>query len=257
MGRVYIVSHKPITTRLHSAYEPIFVGPHSSHLGQLTDATGENISERNSSFCELTAQYWIWKNKLPTVPSNDWLGFCHYRRYFSINEQDNWDPLVSPNDVVNQILLNGNDVIIPQTIKFRHPLSYVRQLQSGKIPHRWLTLKEQYKLCHDEAHMELAISLLPKKHKQDFLIHMNGFELTPYNMYIARPKILDEYFKNLFIWLFKVEKETKIKGADPYQSRFLGFLAERFCSYYFNRFTKNHRTPIIYLDDVNSDRHHF
>ena len=45
------------------------------------DNTGENISIRNKSYCELTTQYWAWKNQ-----TADYYGFCHYRRFFNFNE---------------------------------------------------------------------------------------------------------------------------------------------------------------------------
>ena len=40
--------------------------------GMLGDNTGDNISEKNRTFCELTTQYWAWKNV-----DADYYGFCH------------------------------------------------------------------------------------------------------------------------------------------------------------------------------------
>ena len=50
--------------------------------GMYQDNQGENISSKNKSYCELTTQYWAWKNM-----QADYYGFCHYRRFFSFNEK--------------------------------------------------------------------------------------------------------------------------------------------------------------------------
>lgn len=49
----------------------------SSILG---DDTGDNISEKRTSFCELTVQYWAWKNV-----EADYYGLCHYRRFIDFS----------------------------------------------------------------------------------------------------------------------------------------------------------------------------
>jgi len=46
----------------------------------LVTGAKENISEKNSTFNELTLTYWAWKNSM-----QDYIGFGHYRRYFVYN----------------------------------------------------------------------------------------------------------------------------------------------------------------------------
>ena len=46
------------------------------------DNTGDNISQKNPTLCELTVQYWAWKNV-----EADYFGFCHYRRYFDFSNK--------------------------------------------------------------------------------------------------------------------------------------------------------------------------
>ena len=90
---IYIVCHKEAYIPDIGCFKPIQVGAAltSRRLsGMQPDNEGDNISEKNKSFCELTAQYWAWKNS-----SSDYVGFFHYRRYFSFDtsteyEEDGW-----------------------------------------------------------------------------------------------------------------------------------------------------------------------
>ena len=51
--------------------------------GTLPDyGEGGSISEKNPDYCELTVQYYAWKNE-----SADYYGFCHYRRFLSFDEK--------------------------------------------------------------------------------------------------------------------------------------------------------------------------
>ena len=45
------------------------------------DNIGDNISHLRKSYCELTVQYWAWKNY-----DAEYYGLCHYRRYFSFSD---------------------------------------------------------------------------------------------------------------------------------------------------------------------------
>ena len=67
---------------------PIFINilcgayrPHKDS-GLLGDNTGDNISELQPYFSELTVQYWAWKNQ-----DADYYGLCHYRRFLSFSDE--------------------------------------------------------------------------------------------------------------------------------------------------------------------------
>ena len=50
--------------------------------GMLHDDEGDHISRRNRTYCELTVQYFAWKNV-----QADYYGFFHYRRYMSFAKE--------------------------------------------------------------------------------------------------------------------------------------------------------------------------
>ena len=78
--KLLVAMHKAYRLPENALYYPIQVGGiHIPGMEKaLRDNTGENISDKNKSYCELTALYWGWKN-LPA----DYLGLVHYRRYFA------------------------------------------------------------------------------------------------------------------------------------------------------------------------------
>ena len=82
--RIYCMAHKKYEKLNNDIYIPLQVGAalHNS-LGYHSDNTGDNISERNPYYSELTGLYWLYKNDSDC----DITGLCHYRRYF-INERN-------------------------------------------------------------------------------------------------------------------------------------------------------------------------
>ena len=82
MIKIFSVYHKPYRIFSSECLVPIQVGAwNQESFGLLHDNTGNNIADKNGGYCELTAQYWVWKNYLPTHLDLKWVGFCHYRRF--------------------------------------------------------------------------------------------------------------------------------------------------------------------------------
>lgn len=82
--KILVAHHKPGLIIKDRIYFPIQVGKAMHPEVNLCiqgDDTGENISSKNSIYCEMTAWYWAWKNI-----KADYVGLCHYRRYFCLKE---------------------------------------------------------------------------------------------------------------------------------------------------------------------------
>ena len=60
-------------------YVPVGLGNDEFSEEWLKDNTLINISQKNKYYGEYTFYYWFWKNILPKIKNNHWIGFCSYR----------------------------------------------------------------------------------------------------------------------------------------------------------------------------------
>ena len=82
--RIFVTTHKDVETYHSNILQPVQVGPVQNRkrlMWAYQDDSGENIASQNPMYCELTTQYWAWKNV-----DAQYYGFCHYRRYFDFTE---------------------------------------------------------------------------------------------------------------------------------------------------------------------------
>lgn len=179
------------------------------------DDTDENISSRNSQFCELTAFYWIWKHA-----KEDIIGLEHWRRRFLL-----------PNLWQDIMMTNGIDVILPV------PLCVMPSLE------------ENYKCRHIPEIWDSSMDILKELHSDDFDNAESFFRNTslysPCNMIIAKREIISEYCEWLFPVLLKLNDEVGVL-EDKYQNRYPGFLAERLLNYFFEK--NRDRFRVAYAD---------
>lgn len=244
--KILICTHKLSNLPHHEYFLPIHAGKEISdvELPYIPDNIGDNISAKNSTFCELTAHYWAWKN----LKNIDIIGLNHYRRYFdffrpfsSISPDRSFTsldlflqkPYVFP-DLERQ--LDEFDIILPN--RRNHPYDLTTQYSIFHITEDWNILRIVIK--------EIAPDYYPAFEK--VMDHKNS--LSNYNMFITSWKHFDGYSNFLFKILFEVEKRIKISGY-PNQARVFGYMAERLINVYCekNKLKIKHYTVIMPLDD--------
>ena len=74
---ILVCAHKQDACLKTPPYQPVQVGRAISQTElpfAVGDDTGDNISDRNRHYCELTAHYWAWKN----LHDADYIGLNHY-----------------------------------------------------------------------------------------------------------------------------------------------------------------------------------
>lgn len=71
------------------------------------DNTGENISNKNAAYCELTGLYWAWKNL-----DTDYTGLAHYRRHFGKKTKAPFEGVLTYNEL--RPMLEKYKIFVPK-----------------------------------------------------------------------------------------------------------------------------------------------
>lgn len=247
--KILVCCHKPDLVASESPYMPIHVGAENSKFAldmQRDNDGGDNISGKNSTYCELTGLYWAWKN----LKGADIVGLCHYRRYFDFHglsgmfmpstvvKPDNFDSvdLSVPVSIVKQV--ENGAVVVPKRITFRYPLSCtyccVHMSQDYRI------LKEVVKETKPARDYEAFIEVMEKNNK-----------ISPYNMMLMNAENFNSYCEWLFSILAEVEKRIDISNYNKYQKRVFGFMGERLLNVWVEaQRLKKIYVPVIKVSDV-------
>ena len=250
-------------------YIPVGLGKEKFDSNWLTDSTNKNIGNKNSWYGENTFYYWLWKNNLEKNFDTDWVGFCHYRRFW-LNEKEeekNQDFKKSiihevPDEWKNYDVILRDEVFVNGT-KLSKVLKYgKKQLLSNPFvffSKKTMTVKVHYDMYHGFGEMDKAIELLDNENREDFRNWVNTAQsFNANNVFICKSSILySDYCKTLFRWLDKCET---IFGFDPNRSysriRVYAFLSERFLSYWFKK-NSNYKLWPMKFHDITNDTTNF
>lgn len=212
---VVIATHKPYRMPDASIYFPLHVGAAGKrdsngkkmNFGYAQDDIGDNISEKNNSFCELTGLYWAWKNL-----DADYIGLVHYRRYFcvSVKNRDSFGNVLNDEEIGK--LVPRYKVIVPK-----------------KRNYHIETLYSHYAHTHYAEHLDITREIVAQKYPE-YLDNFDGVMKRKkgymFNMMIMQRTLLDEYCSWLFDILFELEKKVDASQFSFYQGRFFGRVSE-------------------------------
>lgn len=248
-------------------YIPVGLGNDILSTKFKTDRNGENISHKNPYYGEYSFHFWLWKNELQFFEEKEWIGFCQYRKYWSLNEQKDYKDLNELNSfIIKEIPKNFDncEVILGKPL-------YINQFKLSKFLKKNIlkviknpsllfdkkkrNIKFHFDLMHGEGNLDKAISLLDDKDRKDFNEFVNEeVSFNPHNMFMCNSKkILIKYYETIFPWLEKCESIFGFNLKGYGQQRIYGFLAERFMSYWFCKYTKFKVMPIIFKDITEID----
>ena len=210
--KILVAAHKPYKMPSDSLYLPVHVGKHGKKdIGLLGDDTGENISDKNPYFCELTGLYWAWKNL-----DADAVGLAHYRRhftqrgFFTCRMFGKWNSVLTQKQL--ETLLTKAPVILPNKRRY-----YIE------------TNESHYKHSHESEPLDETRNIIAEKYPE----YLPSFEKVMkrtwahiFNMFIMRRDILNQYCSWLFDILFELEKRIDVRAYSAVEARVFGYISE-------------------------------
>ena len=260
---IFCVTNQKIPHIEKTNYKIAAVGKNKLPDSYLKCDTLKNIFHKEENYSELTFHFWYWKNILNQTNAN-WIGFCQKRRFWL--KSSSCDKIVSKENIKEHILIEPeNDWNKYQSI-ICNPISVSGPKKIKILKRGWKSFikdpsilfnenKQNIKLHFDMHHgygsLDQAIGLLDTEDKNDFNDYvLNNNKFNPHIMFIAKKDILDKWFGKLFPWLEKCEEKfgfNNLKGYDT--KRLYAYLAERYLSFWFKKYTAYKEQPWIFIDN--------
>lgn len=219
---LYVCCHQETEIPAHPLLRPIQVGAALARRrfpGFLHDDEGENISERNRAYCELTAQYWAWKNS-----GAEYCGFFHYRRFLYPDTAARRPYRLSrlPTETTLKDLGYDN---FDQLIRQYDLILPMRE--EMYVPVREHYANAQFHHKDDLSRMECIIAELYPEDAAAADAYFSGTKQVFGNIFIMRRNVFEKYCAWLFPLLEEFDRRTDMSGWSPQEVRADGYLAER------------------------------
>ncbi len=240
--KVIIATHKSYRMPDNIMYLPVHVGAEGKtdengeplDLGYTKDNTGDNISEKNANYCELTGIYWAWKNL-----KADYIGLAHYRRHFVMRKKgEKWDKIASSRFIDYEFRKHNVDIILPKPRNYYIETNY-----------------SQYVHAHHAEDLDTTRAILEEKYP-DYLdawdAVMKSTSGHRFNMFIMKYDKFTAYMEWLFSILFALEERLDISDYTDNDKRVFGFVAERLLDVWIDRNMYDYiELPVEYMENEN------
>ena len=193
------------------------------------DDTGDNISVKNQSYCELTVQYWVWKNR-----RSDYAGFMHYRRHLAFKKIDRkaniWGlseyPFVN-DDYLDRIGLDDNTII---SFVSDYDIVTVEQWDVSNAGSKnnydhYKSSSKYLRISDYDTALDILKDRFPE-YAPDAEAYNNSRLGYYTNIFVMKWEIFDEYCKFLFTILEELEKHIDLSKRNTQEKRVFGYVSE-------------------------------
>lgn len=209
---------------------PVTCGIYKSE-GKLSDSTGINISHLRDKYCELTIQYWAWKNM-----DSDYYGFFNSEKYISFNENSKLETYkynCMDQNFINDTCLNDFSI---NEITQKYDIIVPNQIKIDKNLWEYYGSLEFHKLEDLNKIFDILLKKFPKYKKSIDLIKKSKV-YYPDNIYIMKKQFFFEYCNWLFPLLEEFDLNHNYKNHSIYSIKIVKFLAEILFNIYIQHLT--------------------
>lgn len=217
-NNVFVITHKVQDVFQGEGYTPLFVGAYDKITphGFLRDDVGNNISQKNKSYCELTGLYWIWKNV-----QAEHIGLVHYRRFFGrrlkgLKIRNHYLVCLKKRSfnifTIEELekMLDKNDLLVKEKTTKNTTFEEVSKMIGKEI-------------CQDVK--KTIIEIYPE-YKETFEREIKTHTHFNCNMFYGKKDVVDQYCEWLFSVLENVEKCYFEREHKVLCNREIGYIGE-------------------------------
>lgn len=180
------------------------------------DNTGDNISEKNGTFNEMTTVYWAWKN-YKAIDDPDYIGFMHYRRHFIFDdtmEKASYECMDIYEDYYNQIKYDENTIVeLLDDCDFICTKPQWRQ-----------SMYEHFRLNHEIQDLDTMVKILKEKYPEYATAadtYLNGHDAYFCNMFVFPRETFFQYSEWFFDITFELMRQIDFTDKRLFVSEWL------------------------------------
>jgi len=232
--KILVCHHRSYPFVKNECFLPVQVGKSISEVSldyAVPDNTGDNISDKNVSWCELTALYWAWKNL-----NADYYGLMHYRRLLNFRAED--DGCYIFNEITDKQVQDFGwtpENVRKTCARYDIITSPLWQIHPAGLPKKVMSARDFYAREHDVRVLDTVLQIVKKQYPDYYLPLLQSLSESSCswgNIAVMKSLYFHEYCQFLFGVLGEAEKRIDLSGYDPYQQRVFGFIGERLLNAY-------------------------
>lgn len=221
----------------------------ANKLNMLGDDTGDNISQRNAYWSEITGLYWAWKH----LQRVDYIGLASYRRYFNFNFDTNEPVQIAPADQAPRIL---------EATLGKYNTSHFRDADViTPVPYTYAySIRKVCSMNYVDADFEILESVIQERHPaymDAYVEHMyHNNKMIGHNMFIMSWDNFQKFCSWVFDILLEVEKRTYPQNYPKNQIRIYGYMHELLLEVFLlKNKLRTKRSQLLWVD--NAQKCHF